>query len=286
MTVSERRGEEVQLHAARGGRSLPPLSCALQALPACAAEEDSKKTRAPSARYGATAAEVCCSPRLRRGARRRREPALCVCRDAAALTHTHCVALPQDADYPAQELLTHSPNTRGWQCERCGAAALRHAMRRCNPKARCLSVRAADAPRVRASYCAYPQEITLRLEVPARVQQIQILSHEYKARRTDVRTRLLLSSDRDARRLPRAWSCTPARCRWARRTCATWSCGGWVTSRLTGAWRGALRCARKHAFRAHALQRAAPDALPTTRARPRHPHVPAATRRAGTRRAS
>jgi hypothetical protein len=38
-------------------------------------------------------------------------------------------------------------------------------------------------------YCAYPQEITLRLDVPARVQQIQILSHEYKVRRAATRKR-------------------------------------------------------------------------------------------------
>ena len=25
---------------------------------------------------------------------------------------------PQDPDYPAAELLVHSPNTRGWQCPR------------------------------------------------------------------------------------------------------------------------------------------------------------------------
>jgi len=30
-------------------------------------------------------------------------------------------------------------------------------------------------------FCKFPQEIVLRLEKPARVQQIQILAHEFKA---------------------------------------------------------------------------------------------------------
>lgn len=31
-------------------------------------------------------------------------------------------------------------------------------------------------------FCKYPQEILLRLEQPCKIQQIQILSHEYKVR--------------------------------------------------------------------------------------------------------
>ncbi|KAK9803394.1 hypothetical protein WJX72_004936 [[Myrmecia] bisecta] len=53
----------------------------------------------------------------------------------------------EDPDYPATELLYHSPQTRGWQCPR---------------------------------FCSFPQEVVLRLEEPSRIQQIQILSHEYK----------------------------------------------------------------------------------------------------------
>ncbi|DBB10866.1 TPA: hypothetical protein ACH3X3_007335 [Trebouxia sp. C0006] len=53
----------------------------------------------------------------------------------------------EDPDYPARELLFHSPQTRGWQSPR---------------------------------FCSYPQEVVLRLEEPAKLEQIQILSHEYK----------------------------------------------------------------------------------------------------------
>mmetsp|Transcript_16128 Transcript_16128/g.44039 ORF Transcript_16128/g.44039 Transcript_16128/m.44039 type:complete len:886 (+) Transcript_16128:261-2918(+) len=53
----------------------------------------------------------------------------------------------EDNDYPVRELLFHSPHTRGWQTPR---------------------------------FCKYPQEILLRLEQPCKIQQIQILSHEYK----------------------------------------------------------------------------------------------------------
>ncbi|KAF8056211.1 CEP104 [Scenedesmus sp. PABB004] len=56
-------------------------------------------------------------------------------------------AAPQDADYPVRELLYHSPQTRGWQSPR---------------------------------FCKFPQEFVLRLERPCKIQQIQILAHEYK----------------------------------------------------------------------------------------------------------
>lgn len=36
--------------------------------------------------------------------------------------------------------------------------------------------------RVMHRFCKYPQEIVLRLEQPSKIQQIQILSHEYKVR--------------------------------------------------------------------------------------------------------
>eukprot|EP00898_Chlorokybus_atmophyticus_P007173 jgi/Chlat1/7457/Chrsp6S07499 len=50
----------------------------------------------------------------------------------------------EDASYPARELHVHSPHTRGWQSER------------------------------------FPQDIVLRLESTSHIQQIQLLSHEYK----------------------------------------------------------------------------------------------------------
>ncbi|KAJ9516820.1 hypothetical protein QJQ45_027229 [Haematococcus lacustris] len=53
----------------------------------------------------------------------------------------------EDNDYPVRELLFHSPQTRGWQTPR---------------------------------FCKYPQEVVLKLETPCKIQQIQILSHEYK----------------------------------------------------------------------------------------------------------
>ena len=53
----------------------------------------------------------------------------------------------QDPDYPARELHFHTPQTRGWQCAR---------------------------------FSKFPQELVLRLAHPARVHQIQLLSHEYK----------------------------------------------------------------------------------------------------------
>lgn len=34
------------------------------------------------------------------------------------------------------------------------------------------------------SFCKYPQEIVLRLEFPAKIQQMQVLSHEYKVSST------------------------------------------------------------------------------------------------------
>ncbi|WIA42558.1 hypothetical protein OEZ86_008540 [Tetradesmus obliquus] len=53
----------------------------------------------------------------------------------------------EDSDYPVRELLYHSPQTRGWQSPR---------------------------------FCKFPQEFVLRLERPSKIQQIQILAHEYK----------------------------------------------------------------------------------------------------------
>ena len=53
----------------------------------------------------------------------------------------------EDPDYPARELLSHSPHTRGWQSAR---------------------------------FCQYPQEVILRLERSSHLRQVQILTHEYK----------------------------------------------------------------------------------------------------------
>ena len=66
---------------------------------------------------------------------------------------------PQDEDYPARELHFHTPQTRGWQCAR---------------------------------FSKFPQELVLRLDHPARIHQIQILSHEYKiATKVELYTGLL-----------------------------------------------------------------------------------------------
>jgi centrosomal protein CEP104 len=51
----------------------------------------------------------------------------------------------EDPDYPARQLLLHSTDTRGWQTPQ---------------------------------HCSYPQEIVLQLDKQARLQQLQILSHE------------------------------------------------------------------------------------------------------------
>ncbi|KAL4436783.1 hypothetical protein ABPG75_003922 [Micractinium tetrahymenae] len=53
----------------------------------------------------------------------------------------------EDPDFPASELLFHSHDSKGW----------------CTPR-----------------FSQYPQDLTLRLEAPARLAQIQLLSHEFK----------------------------------------------------------------------------------------------------------
>ncbi|CAM9963786.1 unnamed protein product, partial [Phaeothamnion confervicola] len=58
-----------------------------------------------------------------------------------------CYASGEEPDYPATELNTHSPHTRGWQ----------------SPQ-----------------FCDYPQELGLELAAPACVSQVQILSHQSK----------------------------------------------------------------------------------------------------------
>ncbi|GMH32444.1 hypothetical protein BSKO_00278 [Bryopsis sp. KO-2023] len=71
------------------------------------------------------------------------------------LRYTLQLCTGEDSDYPARELLYHSPQTKGWQSPR---------------------------------FCKYPQEIVLRLETSSKIHQIQVLSHEYKiASRMDIR---------------------------------------------------------------------------------------------------
>lgn len=53
----------------------------------------------------------------------------------------------EDLEYPARELNTHSPHTRGWQSAR---------------------------------FCEYPQELGLELTQPGRLTQVQLLSHQCK----------------------------------------------------------------------------------------------------------
>jgi hypothetical protein len=87
----------------------------------------------------------------------------------------------QDTDYPVRELLYHSPQTRGWQSPRWGwGPATANALPQC---CHCNSQTAtgcllSSLPLCR--FCKYPQELVLRLERPSKVQQIQILAHEYK----------------------------------------------------------------------------------------------------------
>lgn len=52
----------------------------------------------------------------------------------------------EDPDYPVRQLLLHTTETRGWQTPRQGS---------------------------------YPQEVVLQLDKQARLQQIQLLSHEF-----------------------------------------------------------------------------------------------------------
>eukprot|EP00903_Cladosiphon_okamuranus_P013509 g12582.t1 len=58
-----------------------------------------------------------------------------------------CFCSGEEPEYPADELNAHSPHTRGWQ----------------SPQ-----------------FCDYPQELGLVWEAPARVSQVQILSHQSK----------------------------------------------------------------------------------------------------------
>mmetsp|Transcript_58805 Transcript_58805/g.162631 ORF Transcript_58805/g.162631 Transcript_58805/m.162631 type:complete len:110 (+) Transcript_58805:380-709(+) len=63
------------------------------------------------------------------------------------LSFTIAYASGEDIEYPARELNTHSPHTRGWQSAR---------------------------------FCEFPQEIGLALTRPARLTQVQLLSHQSK----------------------------------------------------------------------------------------------------------
>jgi centrosomal protein CEP104 len=81
----------------------------------------------------------------------------------------------QDTDYPVRELLYHSPQTRGWQSPRCAKEpGLLH-----NQPCTCVCAVSSCAAALHR-FCKYPQELVLRLERPSKVQQIQILAHEYK----------------------------------------------------------------------------------------------------------
>lgn len=95
----------------------------------------------------------------------------------------------QDTDYPVRELLYHSPQTRGWQSPRY-AVINSSAAQQTRPDSNCsASVVAAsvgsdmlaclDTPH-KHRFCKYPQELVLRLERSSKVQQIQILAHEFK----------------------------------------------------------------------------------------------------------
>ena len=69
------------------------------------------------------------------------------------LPYTISSVSSEDQDHPATELLVQHPDSPGWQTER---------------------------------YSQFPQEIELQLSAPARLVQLQVLSHEFKTPRTAV----------------------------------------------------------------------------------------------------
>ncbi len=80
--------------------------------------------------------------------------------------------------------------TQTIQLESCCFIALKHGAGRVpgtDPSSFCLDQALlqvcihSDLP-VRCRFCSYPQEVVLRLEEPAKLEQIQILSHEYKVK--------------------------------------------------------------------------------------------------------
>jgi centrosomal protein CEP104 len=61
--------------------------------------------------------------------------------------YTVCSVTSEDPDYPACDLHDPHPSNPGWHSAR---------------------------------FCEYPQELELRLNTPARVEQLEIMAHEYK----------------------------------------------------------------------------------------------------------
>mmetsp|Transcript_7397 Transcript_7397/g.16231 ORF Transcript_7397/g.16231 Transcript_7397/m.16231 type:complete len:960 (+) Transcript_7397:101-2980(+) len=66
---------------------------------------------------------------------------------SARLKYTIVRCSSEDPEYPSSELLTHSPDTKGWQSAR---------------------------------FCDFPQELGLQFETPVHLRQVQFLSHQSK----------------------------------------------------------------------------------------------------------
>ena len=100
--------------------------------------------------------------------------------------------LLQDPEFPASELLYPGPDSKGWCTPRCAVGGAggggRGLCPSCLPRLPAAITRAApSAPLTHTHssahpcrHCQYPQELTLRLEQPARLAQVQLLSHEFK----------------------------------------------------------------------------------------------------------
>ncbi len=90
------------------------------------------------------------------------------------------VLLPsvQDPAHPASNLLSDDGQVSGWHTPRCEHALTLSDLR--SPSySICLQGLNSPSKGMRR-YCQWPQELMLRLEGPADLHQIQMLSHEYK----------------------------------------------------------------------------------------------------------
>ena len=87
----------------------------------------------------------------------------------------------QDPEYPARELLYHSQETRGWCTPRRARWRLRAGGREAAGGAGGRpTLPHRPRPPTPSRLAPFPHELTLRLEAPARLTQVQLLSHEFK----------------------------------------------------------------------------------------------------------